>query len=116
MSTHQSNTGNLANMKCKPCTGTTPPLRAEQIGLKLEQLDDWVLQGQAISKTFVFKNYFQTISFVNAVAWISNQQDHHPELAVSYSKCSVLFTTHAINGLTENDFICAAKVDALFTT
>ena len=81
----------------------------------IDQLDDWALQGQVISKTFSFKNYYQTIAFVNAVAWVSNQEDHHPELVVGYNKCSVAYTTHDINGLSENDFICAAKVDALLS-
>ena len=105
----------LAELKCKPCTSATPPLIEEQIDALIQQLDGWLRQDKTISKSFKFKNYYQTISFVNAIAWICNQQDHHPELAVSYNQCSVEFTTHAMNGLSENDFICAARIDALIT-
>ncbi len=66
-----------------------------------------------ISKEYSFKNFYETIAFVNALAYIANQEDHHPDLAVSYNKCSVTFTTHDAGGLTENDFICAARINAL---
>jgi 4a-hydroxytetrahydrobiopterin dehydratase len=66
-----------------------------------------------ISKDYSFKNFFETIAFVNALAYIANQEDHHPDLAVSYDKCKVSFSTHDAGGLTENDFICAARVNAL---
>jgi 4a-hydroxytetrahydrobiopterin dehydratase len=66
-----------------------------------------------ISKDYSFKNFYETIAFVNALAYIANQEDHHPDLAVSYNKCKVSFSTHDAGGLTENDFICAARVNAL---
>jgi 4a-hydroxytetrahydrobiopterin dehydratase len=66
-----------------------------------------------ISKTYPFPDFYETIAFVNAVAYIANQEDHHPDLTVSYNKCKVSFSTHDAGGLTENDFICAAKVNAL---
>jgi 4a-hydroxytetrahydrobiopterin dehydratase len=72
------------------------------------------VQDGMLVKTFRFKNYHQTMAFVNATAWISHQEDHHPDLAVSYGSCRVGYMTHAIGGLSENDFICAAKVDGLF--
>ena len=78
------------------------------------QLDGWTLAGSVISKTYSFKNYYQTMAFVNATAWISHREDHHPDLAVGYNQCRVTYWTHAVNGLSENDFICAAKCDALF--
>jgi 4a-hydroxytetrahydrobiopterin dehydratase len=103
----------LAGKQCKPCkSGALPLPNAEADRLK-RQLDDWQRHGQTISKTFHFKNYYRTIAFVNAVAWLSHAEDHHPELAVSYDSCRVEYTTHSIGGLSENDFICAAKVDAL---
>jgi 4a-hydroxytetrahydrobiopterin dehydratase len=105
----------LAQKSCKPCTASTLPLNPEQIKMLLQQLDSWEHQGKIISKTFTFTNYYQIMSFVNAVAWIANREDHHPELTVSYNKCRVEFSTHAIDGLSENDFICAARVDALLT-
>lgn len=107
------NASGLASLKCKPCTAATLPLSQDRIDALLKQLDGWVQHGKIISKIFDFTNYHQAMSFVNAVAWVSNQEDHHPELTVSYNKCKVEYTTHAINGLSENDFICAAKVDAL---
>lgn len=81
----------------------------------LKQTPEWVLndKGDEISRTFQFKNYYQTLAFVNALGWIAHQEDHHPDLEVSYNKCCVHFSTHAIKGLSENDFICAAKIDAL---
>lgn len=68
-----------------------------------------------IERTFTFKNYYHTLAFVNAVAWIAHQEDHHPELSFGYKQCRVRYTTHAVGGLSENDFICAAKVDRLLT-
>ena len=105
----------LAKQQCKPCTNATPPLSPLQISSLLDQLDGWAQQDQKINKIFMFSNYYQTMAFVNAVAWIANQTDHHPELSVSYNQCRVEYSTHDINGLSENDFICAAKVEALLT-
>ena len=90
-----------------------PPLSQDEINTLIKQLDGWMLYDHLIGKTFEFKNYYQTMAFVNAVAWLSHREDHHPEMTVGYNKCHMEFTTHAINGLSENDFICAAKVDAL---
>lgn len=115
MSTPARIDGSLVSKQCKPCTAATPPLSQEQINTLLEQLPGWLQQEQVIGKTFEFKNYHQTMSFVNALAWVANREDHHPELTVSYGKCHVEYTTHAVNGLSENDFICAAKIDALLT-
>ncbi len=90
------------------------PLKAGEIDKLFKQLDGWVLQGDTIAKTYAFKNYFQTMAFVNAAAWVSHREDHHPDIVVGYNQCLVSYVTHAINGLSENDFICAAKLDALF--
>jgi 4a-hydroxytetrahydrobiopterin dehydratase len=72
------------------------------------------MDGAMIAKTYRFKNYFETMAFVNAAAWVSHREDHHPDIAVGYNQCKVSYITHAIDGLSENDFICAAKLDALF--
>ncbi|CAH1083871.1 4a-hydroxytetrahydrobiopterin dehydratase [Candidatus Nitrotoga sp. 1052] len=104
----------LANKKCKPCEGGIQPLPQDKINILIKQLDGWAQRDHTIGKVFDFKNYYQTMAFVNAVAWLSHREDHHPDLNVSYNKCHVEYSTHAINGLSENDFICAAKVDALF--
>ncbi|MCM0084145.1 4a-hydroxytetrahydrobiopterin dehydratase [Geomonas sp. Red32] len=105
---------NLSTRQCQPCEGGTPPLEGDRVAGLLGELPGWELRGAAISKEFDFKNYYQTISFVNAVAWIANSQGHHPDLEVSYRRCRVSYVTHAIGGLSENVFICAAKVEALF--
>ena len=78
-----------------------------------EQALGWRLIDGALEKTYTFKNYHKTIGFVNALAFIANTEDHHPELAVSYSKCTVRFNTHDVNGISVSDFFCASKVDAL---
>lgn len=104
----------LTGKQCKPCEGGVPGLTQDEANTLLNQLDDWAQYDHLIGKTFEFKNYYQTMAFVNAVAWLSHREDHHPDMTVGYNKCHVEYTTHAINGLSENDFICAAKVDALF--
>ncbi len=103
----------LATRQCKPCAADTPALSQNNVDSLLQQLDGWTLYDRIIGKTFEFKNYYQTMAFVNAVAWLSHREDHHPGMTVGYNKCHVEYTTHAVNGLSENDFICAAKVDAL---
>ena len=104
----------LARKKCKPCEGGVAPLTPEQVRPMLKGLDGWALDGKAIAKTFHFKNYHETMAFVNASAWVSHREDHHPDLLVGYNQCRVSYWTHAIGGLSENDFIFAAKLDALF--
>lgn len=105
----------LAKGKCKPCEGGVAPLTEAEAARYLIVLSGWQQHDTAISKTYRFKNYHETMAFVNATAWISHHEDHHPDLAVGYNQCAVTYTTHAIGGLSENDFICAAKVDALFS-
>lgn len=105
----------LAAKQCKPCEGGVPPLADGGITVLLQQLNGWQRQGKQINKTYHFKNYYQTMAFVNAVAWISHREDHHPDMLVGYNQCVVAYTTHAIGGLSENDFICAAKIDQLFS-
>lgn len=104
----------LTTRKCKPCEGGVEPLEPAEVENLLKQLDSWVLADGAIAKTFSFKNHYQTLAFVNAVAWISHREDHHPDMTVGYNTCRVAYVTHAIDGLSVNDFICAAKVDKLF--
>lgn len=105
----------LPSKQCKPCEGGVPPLSGAEIAVLLQQLNDWQLQDKQINKTYHFKNYYQTMAFVNAVAWISHREDHHPDMLVGYNQCAISYITHAIGGLSENDFICAAKIDALFS-
>ncbi len=103
----------LSNLTGKPCAAGAPALLPDRVHSLMQQLDGWTLYDHLIGKTFEFKNYYQTMAFVNAVAWLSHREDHHPEMTVGYNKCHVEYTTHAVNGLSDNDFICAAKVDAL---
>ena len=104
----------LARKKCQPCEGGVAPLNEAQVAPMLKGLDGWARDGQVISKTYRFRNHFETMAFVNAAAWVSHREDHHPDMAVGYNECRVSYVTHAIGGLSENDFICAAKCDALF--
>ncbi len=106
----------LTNKHCKPCEGGVSPLDTEQSGKLLSELhNDWSIDssGKEISRTYSFKNYYQTMAFVNALAWVAHAEDHHPDIEVGYNRCHVRYSTHAIGGLSENDFICAAKIDAL---
>jgi len=116
-------TNDLARKKCLPCEGGIAPLAPAEIAPLLAGLQGWdyfdKLSGgyraaPIISKTFTFNNYYETLAFVNAVAWLSHREDHHPDMTVGYKTCRIEYTTHAIGGLSLNDFICAAKVDALF--
>jgi 4a-hydroxytetrahydrobiopterin dehydratase len=103
----------LTNKRCKPCEGGVSPLTPEEADALLVQLDDWEREGDEISKTYTFTNSYQTMAFVNAAAYVSHREDHHPDMLVGYKTCTVAYTTHAIGGLSENDFICAAKLDGL---
>jgi 4a-hydroxytetrahydrobiopterin dehydratase len=104
---------NLETRHCKPCEQGGAPLAGAEIDRYLAGLTEWDLAQNVIAKRFEFKNYYHTMAFVNAVAWIAHHEGHHPDLLVSYNACRVSYTTHALGGLSENDFICAAKVDAL---
>jgi len=106
----------LRDRRCKPCEGGVEPLTPEKAAQLAEQLDaQWRIDadGRALRRAYRFKNFYHAIGFVNAVAYIANSEDHHPDLEVGYDYCRVKFTTHAIGGLSDNDFICAAKIDAL---
>jgi 4a-hydroxytetrahydrobiopterin dehydratase len=84
---------------------------------QLKVLPDWSLavQDPAITRSYRFSNYYETIAFVNALAYVMHREDHHPDLQVSYNRCIVKFNTHSAGGITQNDFICAAKCDAVFS-
>src|SRR5262245_40286311 len=106
----------LTEKKCRPCEGGVDPMTGDQIQTMLKEVPKWQWNHatvDSIYRDFSFKNYYHTMSFVNAIAWIAHQENHHPDLEVGYNHCKVRYSTHAIGGLSENDFICAAKVDAL---
>ncbi len=103
----------LAQKSCRQFPAGTSPLTQEQIGAGLEQLRGWEHREGAIGKTFSFKNFAETMAFVNGVAWIAAREDHHPDMHVGYDKCRIAYSTHSVGGISENDFICAAKIEAL---
>jgi 4a-hydroxytetrahydrobiopterin dehydratase len=105
----------IGDKTCKRCADGTARLDEAACRDYLKSLAGWALAGAAIEKTYRFKNHYETMAFVNAVAWISHRQDHHPEITVGYADCQVRYWTHAVGGLSENDFICAARVDRLFS-
>ncbi len=106
----------LSSKQCVPCEGGIPALSAEEAQRLLKQLQaGWAIDAASteIRRAYTFKDFYRTMSFVNAVAHIANREDHHPDLEVGYNYCRIRYSTHAIKGLSENDFICAAKIDAL---
>ena len=105
----------LADAHCIPRRGSEHKLTEARVRELLPDVPGWELveDGHALSKTFKFKDYYRTMAFVNALAFIANREDHHPDLSVHYDRCVVRFSTHDVGGLSENDFICAAKAAAL---
>ncbi len=103
----------FATRHCTPLEG--------HAAMTLAQIEDhltllgggWALVDGAIQKRFDFADYHHTMAFVNALTWVAHAQDHHPDLLVSYNRCTVRFNTHSVGGISVNDFICAARVDAL---
>lgn len=106
----------LVEKHCLPCEGGVPALDAAKSASLLAQLKPhWKLvkDGRALEARLGFKNYYHTTAFVNAAIYVAHREDHHPEIRFGYKDCTVEYWTHTVNGLTENDFICAAKLDAL---
>lgn len=105
----------LKQKHCEACEGIGESLKKEQIANLTPQLDNnWeVRENIKLFRSFAFNNFYETMAFVNAVAWIANVENHHPDLEIGYNYCHLVFMTHALGGLSMNDFICAAKVDAL---
>lgn len=108
-------TTELIELNCRPLKGEGNLLSPDQCAQHLEQLDGWQLveHGQAIGKIVHFEDYYRTMAFVNALAFIAHREDHHPDLGVHYNRCEIRFSTHDVGGLSLNDFICAAKIDRL---
>jgi 4a-hydroxytetrahydrobiopterin dehydratase len=106
----QQGTPALRDRDCRP---GAPALERGPVTQMLEQLPGWRDEGGQIARRFEFADFHHTMAFVNAVAWVAHQQDHHPDMEVGYKACTVRFSTHSAGGLTENDFICAARVDGL---
>src|SRR5713101_496956 len=105
----------LADKKCVPCRGGVPPLEGEALAKRAAQLPDWkVLEGRKLSKTFPFPDFKTALDFVNRVGAVAEQEGHHPDIALAWGRVDVKTYTHKIDGLTESDFVLAAKVDQEF--
>jgi 4a-hydroxytetrahydrobiopterin dehydratase len=106
----------LTAKRCVPCDGGVPALTAEQASRQMTALSrEWrlAIDAKSLSREFKFRDFYRTMSFVNSLAHVANIEDHHPDLEVGYNYCRVRYATHSIGGLSENDFICAAKLDLL---
>jgi 4a-hydroxytetrahydrobiopterin dehydratase len=100
---------------CREIPKGTPPMDLAQVNAHLAELPGWEVTsgGKAIAREFKFRNFYETMSFVNAAAHVANTQDHHPDLAVSYNVCRITYNTHTVGGISENDLICAARIQSL---
>lgn len=107
------NACSLADRHCQACEGGVAPLDVAAATQMLHALPEWALGKEWLEKIFIFRNHYEAMAFVNAVAWVSHRENHHPELTVGYKDVRVRYWTHAIDGLSENDFICAAKLEKL---
>ncbi|MBI4360629.1 4a-hydroxytetrahydrobiopterin dehydratase [Candidatus Micrarchaeota archaeon] len=103
----------LKDQFCVPCRGGIPPLPKEKAEFYLREVPNWKLEGNRIARTIKFKNFKDAMAFVNAVADIAEQQGHHPDIEIHWNEVRLELYTHKIGGLHENDFILAAKIDAL---
>jgi 4a-hydroxytetrahydrobiopterin dehydratase len=104
---------NLRNKRCVPCEGGTPPLPPAEARSLLQQVSGWEIRENRIEKTFKFANFVSAMSFLNSVAELAETEGHHPDFCVHYNRVEMALWTHAAGGLTENDFILAAKIDGL---
>ena len=104
---------NLTQKKCVPCEAGTPPLEEAKVNELLKEIPSWTLKDGHLYKKFKFKNFVESMKFVNAVADIAEQEGHHPDFCVHYNRVEIELFTHAIKGLSENDFIVAAKIDKI---
>jgi 4a-hydroxytetrahydrobiopterin dehydratase len=101
----------LQEQKCVPCHGGMPPLSREDAIVMHEEIPEWTLRDNAVERTFTFKDFREAMKFVNKVAETAEQEGHHPDIHIYYSKVRIELTTHKIKGLSENDFILAAKIN-----
>ena len=105
----------LEERSCRPCEGGIDPLGPDRVARLLPQVPGWSLDpgGTTLTRRFEFDGFLRVVAFLNALAWLANRQGHHPDFTVSAYHCTVSFTTHAIGGLSENDFICAARANRI---
>lgn len=112
MTTSALSHSQLLALRCAPRQGAGAG--AAQIDAQLAELPGWTLRDGALERGFAFRDYYDTIAFVNALAWVVHREDHHPDLQVGFDRCVVRWSTHSVGGISENDFICAAKTDAVY--
>ncbi len=98
---------------CVACEGGTQPMAEQEVRSALAKVAGWTVEQGKLTRVFEFPDFHQTMAFVNAVAWLANLENHHPDMEVGYSRCKVCYQTHSIGGLSQNDFICAEKINAL---
>ncbi|MBI5637458.1 MAG: 4a-hydroxytetrahydrobiopterin dehydratase [Nitrospinae bacterium] len=103
----------FTSRKCRPLKAGTPPMPPGSIATALQAVPGWELKDGVITREFAFKNHYEAIAFVNAVAWVSHTENHHPDMSIGYNRCRIGYATHSVGGISENDFICAATVNAL---
>lgn len=105
----------LRERHCRPLPAGSPALDAEAARHLLGEVPGWAIgdTDRTLVRSFAFDDFHRTMGFVNAVAFVANQQDHHPDMEVHYGRCVITFSTHSVGGLSENDFICAARINAL---
>ncbi len=103
----------LKEKKCVPCEGGIPKLQGAEAEIMLHELEGWRIEGEKLLKTFKFKKFMQSIEFVNKMATIAEGEGHHPNFCVNFREVDLTVWTHAIDGLSENDFILAAKIDEI---
>jgi 4a-hydroxytetrahydrobiopterin dehydratase len=104
----------LRTLAAQHCRAGAARLAATELATRMQPLTGWSSADARLSKTYAFANFHETVGFVNALAWIANREDHHPDLTVSYNRCIVAWSTHDAGGITENDVLCAAKTDRLY--
>ena len=103
----------LTKKKCAPCEGGMHPLKKARVDGLLKEIPEWELKEGRLYKQYKFKNFVEAMRFINSIAKIAEQEGHHPDFHVHYSRVEIELWTHAINGLSESDFIVAAKIDEL---
>jgi 4a-hydroxytetrahydrobiopterin dehydratase len=103
----------MTALAARHCTPKVAKLDAAAAAALLVEVPGWAVENGVLAKTFAFADYHRTMAFVNAVAWIAHREDHHPDMSVSYNRCRIEWSTHSVGGLSENDFICAAQVEAM---
>jgi 4a-hydroxytetrahydrobiopterin dehydratase len=103
----------LTEQKCEPCRGDMPPLSPNEAKVMLSEIPGWTLKDKSIEREFVFRDFKESIAFVNSIAEVAEQQNHHPDIHIYYNQVNIVLSTHKIGGLSQNDFILASKIDGL---